>query len=139
MMNKILHPTTLDDLEKRLGRLVETFAANWRKAGGGTGEALQELKIQLEILEGKLDIVMATQAEDAAALKELKQGLTDVATQLSKATDEILAKIKALTDAAANADVNPELQAAIDDVKAAGDALKPVAQALDDVVPDTTP
>lgn len=71
----------------------------------------------------KLNEIMSTQEEAAAALRALKD-------QLVKANTEIQAKIQALIDAAGNADqVNPELQAAIDD-------LKPAAQALDDIVPD---
>lgn len=67
-----------------------------------------------------------TQAEDAQVLRDLK-------TQLAKANDEIQAKIQALIDAAGNAgNVSDELQAAIDD-------LKPAAQALDDIVPDAPP
>ena len=73
----------------------------------------------------KVNQIMATQAEDAQTLRDLK-------TQLGKANDEIQAKIQALVDAAAKADVTPELQAAIDD-------LKPAAQQLDDIVPDVTP
>ena len=66
---------------------------------------------------------MATQEEAAATLSALKD-------QLTKANGEIQAKIQALIDAANAADtVNPTLQAAIDD-------LKPAAQALDDIVPD---
>ena len=69
---------------------------------------------------------MATQAEAAAQLTALKD-------QLVKANGEIQAKIQALIDAANNAaDVGPELAEAIE-------ALKPAAQALDDIVPDAPP
>jgi uncharacterized coiled-coil DUF342 family protein len=70
--------------------------------------------------------IMATQAEAIAELQALKD-------QLVKANTEIQNKIQTLVDAANNAgNVSPELQAAIDD-------LKPAAQALDDIVPDAPP
>jgi hypothetical protein len=138
-MSVLRNPSTLDDLERRFGRLAQTFATAWRQAGGGTGQALDDIKQQLQAIEGNIDKIMATQAEDAQELRNLKQTLIDVSTQLTKASDEILAKIAALIAAAQNADVSTELQAAIDDLKPAGDALKPIAQAMDDIVPDNPP
>lgn len=71
----------------------------------------------------KLDKLMATADESTKELGEIKD-------QLVKANTEIQAKIQALVDAANNAgNTDPAVQAAID-------ALKPAAQALDDVVPD---
>lgn len=62
--------------------------------------------------------------------EEAAQALAAVSAQLTKAKGEIVAKIQTLIDAAANAaNVDPTLQAAIDD-------LAPIAQALDDIVPD---
>lgn len=143
MKPAILQPHNWDNLEQRLGRLMETFAAAWRQAGGGTGQALEQLKQQLQLLNQKLDlitqkleVIMATQAEDAQELRNLKQTLSDLGDQLTKASKEINDKIAALIAAAQNADVSSELQSAIDDLKPAGDALKPIAQTLDDVVPD---
>ena len=72
----------------------------------------------------KAEQIMATQTEAAAELDNLKN-------QLSKANEEIQAKIAELVAAAGSADVTPELQAAID-------GLKPAAQTLDDIVPDVT-
>lgn len=82
------------------------------------------LLVVISIANNKLlRTIMATQEEAAATLSALKD-------QLTKANGEIQAKIQALIDAANAADtVNPTLQAAIDD-------LKPAAQALDDIVPD---
>jgi uncharacterized membrane protein YfbV (UPF0208 family) len=81
----------------------------------------------LNEINQKIDIIMATQAEAAAQL-------ATITSQLVKANTEIQARIQALIDAAANVDLTPELQAAVD-------GLKPAAQALDDIVPDqpTTP
>lgn len=68
-------------------------------------------------------IIMGTQADLAAQLAALSD-------QLVKAKGEIVAKIADLETAIGNQDnVSPELQAAFD-------ALKPAAQALDDIVPD---
>lgn len=78
---------------------------------------------QLVLLTKKTNTIMSTQKEAAAELVAFKE-------QLAKANDEIQAKIQALTDAANSADtVDPELQAAIDD-------LKPAVEALDNIVPD---
>ncbi len=69
---------------------------------------------------------MATQTEAAAALRDLK-------AQLTKANDEIQAKIAALVAAGGNSDnLSPELAQAIEE-------LKPAAQTLDDIVPDAPP
>lgn len=70
----------------------------------------------------KIKSMAKTQAEAA-------QQLTDFLTQLGKAKAEILAKIQELQDAAGNDDLSPELQAAIDN-------LTPAVQALDDIVAD---
>ena len=74
-------------------------------------------------LNERLKKIMASQADEAAAL-------TAIRDQLSKAAGEIVAKIQALTDAVAAAGAtSPEVDAATADLKAA-------AQALDDIVPD---
>ncbi len=80
---------------------------------------------------------MASQSEEAAMITELKQGVSDVGAQLSKALAEIQAKIQQLTDAVAAAGAtSPEVDAATADAKAAVEALKPISQALDDLNPD---
>lgn len=69
---------------------------------------------------------MATQAEHAADLRALKD-------QNEKARAEIVAAIKALEDALANAgSTSPEVDAAMADLKAS-------VQADDDMNPDTPP
>lgn len=65
-------------------------------------------------------------------LNELAVQLGDLATQLDKATGEILAKISDLETALENTELPSEALAAIE-------ALKVKAQALDDVVPDFVP
>lgn len=85
----------------------------------------QEIKNLLSLILKNLNKMANTQAQDAQILRDLK-------TQLARANDEIQAKIQALIDAAASAPVSDELQAAIDD-------LKPAAQALDDIVPEAPP
>jgi signal transduction histidine kinase len=61
-------------------------------------------------------------------IQEAIDEIKNVAVQLGKAKDEILAKIAALEGA--NGELTPEQQAAIDELKGA-------AQSLDDVVPNS--
>ncbi len=69
---------------------------------------------------------MATQQDAAAELANVNQQLQKIGTE----TQGLLDKITALEQAAGNADVTPELQAAIDAVVAQ-------AKVVDDLVPDT--
>jgi uncharacterized iron-regulated protein len=69
---------------------------------------------------------MATQQEAAAELQNVNQQLQKIGTE----TQSLLDKITALEQAAGNADVQPELQAAIDAVVAQ-------AKAVDELVADT--
>ena len=69
---------------------------------------------------------MPTQADAAAELQNVNQELQKIGTE----TQSLLDKITALEQAAGNADVQPELQAAIDAVVAQ-------AKVVDDLVPDT--
>lgn len=72
---------------------------------------------------GLLEKIMATQAE-------LAQQLTDIRNQLQKASGEIQARVAALEAAiAAAGNTSPAVDAALADVKA-------IAQALDDLNPD---
>jgi hypothetical protein len=86
----------------------------------------------------QLDEVLTLLAEIQKTLKEIAMtgaealaAIQAVGTQLTKAKDEILAKIAQLEASLANANLSPEAEAALAD-------LKTQAQALDDVVPDTT-
>lgn len=65
-------------------------------------------------------------------VSEIQAQLDAVGAQLTKAKDEILAKIAALEAALGDADVPAEAEAALE-------ALKAQAQALDDIVPDAPP
>lgn len=69
-----------------------------------------------------MELVMATQAEIAAAIRESS-------AQIRKAIDEVLAKIAALEQAIKD---NPPSQEVVDAVA----ELKIATQAADDVVPD---
>lgn len=62
-------------------------------------------------------------------LSELAQTITQIGVQLTKAQDEILAKIEDLEEALTDVVVSPEVENALE-------SLKGVAQALDDIVPD---
>ncbi len=72
----------------------------------------------------KADIkrIIMNQAQELAAL----QALT---TQVGKANDEVLAKLKALQDTIDNNPVSPEVEAAVA-------ALTTAVQKVDDIVPD---
>lgn len=64
---------------------------------------------------------------------ELAQSLTDLGTQLTKASAEITGKITELEAAIGNAGtVSPQVEAALNALKASG-------QALDNIVPDAAP
>ena len=61
--------------------------------------------------------------------QEALAAIQAVGTQLQKASDEIMKKISDLEAALSNANLSPEAEAALSD-------LKNKAQALDDIVPD---
>ncbi len=64
---------------------------------------------------------------------ELAEEIRQSNTQTRKGIDEVLGKIKNLEDIIANgAEVSPELEAAVADLKVS-------TQALDDIVPDAPP
>lgn len=65
-------------------------------------------------------------------VSELATAIAAVSAQLTKARDEILAKITALEDALIDVDLPEEAIAAIN-------ALRGDAQGLDDIVPDVEP
>lgn len=87
-------------------------------------QILKQLE-QLDVIQKGVQKIMSDQDDAAVELAGFKD-------QLIKANAEIQAKIQALIDAAAGAppgSLQPNLKQAIDD-------LKPVAQGLDDIVPD---
>lgn len=88
-------------------------------------DSLAAIDRKLTNLNRKVKTIMSEQTDEAAQIGAIKD-------QLVKANTEIQAKIQALTDAAASAGgtLDPALKQAIED-------LKPAAQTLDDVVPDT--
>jgi len=80
----------------------------------------------LDSIHLKLDNIMATQAQ-------LAQELRDVKAQNDKSRTEILAKIAALEEAIANAgNTTPEVDTALAELKAS-------VQTDDDIVPDAPP
>ena len=113
----------------------DTFT--WGAFKGGPGVKLK-LVMKLNVDLPQLDEVLTLLAEIQKTLKEIAMtgaealaAIQAVGTQLTKAKDEILAKIAQLEASLANANLSPEAEAALAD-------LKTQAQALDDVVPDTT-
>lgn len=86
--------------------------------------------IQLEKIKHQNHFLIIKQISMSQTQEEAAAQLSALSDQLTKAKGEIVAKIQALTDAAAAADnVDPALQTAIDN-------LAPIAQQLDDIVPD---
>lgn len=99
---------------------------------------LRDIDSKLVTIEGNQTKIMASQDEEAAAINALKDGLSAVAAQLNKALAEIQARIQALVDAVAAAGAtSPAVDQATADAQAAAAALKPIAQSLDDLNPDT--
>lgn len=84
----------------------------------------------LEIIDGHLHKIMATQSESAAQV----QKLTDEVNKIGTETRSLLTKIDELMAIIASGQVqtSPELQAAID-------ALQAQVQVVDDLVPDAPP
>lgn len=86
--------------------------------------------IGLDKIKNQNHFLIIKQTQMSQTQEEAAAQLANILAQLTKAKEEIVTKIQALIDAAANADsVAPALQTAIDD-------LAPIAQALDDIVPD---
>lgn len=118
-----------------MGHTINVYLGDASSAGNSTinifpGNPPQPSGSQLDAILQKLEQIMATQSEAAAAL-------TGIATTLDKVSGEttaLLVEIQTLKDAAAAAaNVTPELQAAIDAVAqraAAIDALVPDAPAV---------
>lgn len=97
------------------------------------------LKMKLNVDLPQLDEVLTLLAEIQTTLKEISMtgqealaAIQAVGTQLTKAKDEIIKKISDLEAALSNANLSPEAEAALAD-------LKTQAQALDDVVADVPP
>ena len=78
----------------------------------------------------KLEKIMTTQVEGVVEIQAVKEQVTKIGTE----TSTLLTKIEELTQAIENAgkDLSPEVQQALDDLKAQ-------AQIVDDLVPDAAP
>lgn len=79
-----------------------------------------------------LNIYCSNHEELLMKLSELTTAIAGVSAQLTKAQDEILAKIAALELALTDVDLPEEAADAIE-------ALRSQTQALDDIVPDVIP
>ncbi len=95
----------------------------------GTSGAGRKLRKALSRIEGILQTSMATQAELAEQLRQLKAQQNKIAKEQSDRFDALTAKIAALEAAIANAPVTAEVENALTELKAA-------TQALDDTIPD---
>lgn len=91
------------------------------------------------------NFIMVSNTELVTQLNEVKAELEATTAQNTKASGEVVAAVAALTQriadleaviAAGGSDVPPEVIEAFNGVKAAADAAKASAQALDDLNPD---
>ncbi len=91
----------------------------------GIRRKLRQIRRWLSVLNGKVNVIMATQKELAAALDVVNDKLVKIGTE----TNTLLAAIADLKVQLANAPVSAELQAAFDKVAAQADVV-------DALVPD---
>lgn len=80
-----------------------------------------------------------TMKEVEAQIADLLTSVSSVSDQLTKATTEITTEIQNLKDALANGTISDAAQTSLDALTEKVAALKPVAQTLDDLNPDTPP
>lgn len=114
-----------------MGHTINVYLGDTANAGGSTvnifpGNPPQPPSAEFGAIMQKLEQIMATQSEAAAALN----GIATTLDKVSGETTALLVEIQTLKDAATAAgDVSPELQAAID-------AVASRAAAIDALVPD---
>lgn len=128
--------TNLDDLqillqrmEQALHRIEQALQAYTLRANA----TLTRIERNTLVLQVQGIDIMATQAELATVLEELSAQATATADQLLKAQTEIVNAIQ-------NAGLTtPEVDAAVGKLTAGINALKAMAQAMDDLNPDQTP
>ena len=100
---------------------------------------LEAIGISLGQINIKLDKIIMTGSEALAAIKDIGDQITAATEELGKAQGEIVQKIADLEAALASANLSPEAEAALAELKAKAADAKAKAQALDDIVPDVLP
>lgn len=105
-----------------------TFGLHWIRS-----RCLPATKHDLEQIKR---LIAMTSKELKDQLDTLQGSVGAVGDQLTKAQAEIVAEIETLKAALADAPISDEAKASLDSLTAKIDALKPVAQALDDLNPD---
>jgi len=94
----------------------------------------------LNLINQKVDRIMATQAELAAALNSANSSLTDIGTEVDKIgveTTTLQKNVADLTAAlAAGGATTPEVDAALAALQATAGTLVSKVKAVDDLVPD---
>ena len=94
----------------------------------------------LNLINEKVDRIMATQAELAAALNSANSSLTDIGTEVDKIgveTTNLQKNVADLTAAlAAGGTTSPEVDAALAALQATAAGLATKVKAVDDLVPD---
>jgi predicted nucleic acid-binding Zn-ribbon protein len=87
----------------------------------------------------KLEAIMATQQELAAALTTANQQLTDIGTEVDKIGTEVTGlekQVADLTAALGNVQTTPEVDAALTALQATTASLASRVQTVDNLVPD---
>lgn len=88
----------------------------------------------------KVDHIMATQADLAAALNTTNDALTAIGTEVDKVGAETTTLVTAVANLtaiiSAGGGTSPEVDAALAKVQASADALAAKVKAVDDLVPD---
>lgn len=93
----------------------------------------------LKAIQQQNEVIMTNQADATQKLTDVGTKLDNIATEVGKVSSEtqaLQAEVAALTQAAQNADISPELQAAIDAVATRVDSVAAGVKAVDDLVPD---
>lgn len=100
---------------------------------------LDEIIKQLQQLNKKVNIIMATQTEAAAQLAAVSAQQAEATAKQTEALTELttkIAELQAVIDSGNAGAISPELQAAIDAVVASSAATFAGAQVLADVIPN---
>lgn len=105
-----------------------TLNANIRIVEEASSEELARIHLKLDRLISQQETIMADQAEIVVQIQEIQNKLTKIGTE----TTSLLTKIDELTAIIAAGPVSPELQQAVDNLKAQ-------AQVVDDLVVDAPP
>jgi len=95
------------------------------------------VRIWLEVINRKMDLILNNQEKIMATLEELNSALAAISTEVDKVsadTDKLLAQLAAIPPGG----LTPEQQAAIDSAVASATSIAARLKTIDDKVPDAT-